>query len=368
MTSPLVRRLVSQIDECRNAEMRGILVAELACYWARVGEFTEAERLRKELRRDFGDGKSARVSILIMCSEALHLYYQELSPNARDRMARASLLSKAVGDGRLIALTSAWLAHIYFNLNRFDQMATDLRSCLCVMSADDGTAECRASLVLGDAFLFVGDVQKSQVYYERARSAAVSLGDQAAVGAMTYNRAALRVARARFNRIDGKSDDFELSMIRGEVQSAINYQAVAQLRSLDHLLQAAQVGVLMLAGSYADAETQIRTVLDSSAVPANSPQWLLLSTDLALALARLGREDEALTQAQSLSEAAIDCLRADDRALALASLVDLCRVQEDDVSAERYRCKMNAALTQHLEVMQELAQQLSALDDCLATF
>ena len=96
MTSPLVRRLVANIDLCHDTERRACHVAELACYWARVGEFEEAERLRTELRRDFGDCRSVRVSVLIMCIEALLMYFRELSPLARGRMAGANVLSTAM--------------------------------------------------------------------------------------------------------------------------------------------------------------------------------------------------------------------------------------------------------------------------------
>ena len=47
-------------------------------------------------------------------------------------------------------------------------------------------------------------------------------------------------------------------MVRMEVESAINYQSVAQLRSLDHLLKTAKVGVLMLQNRYLESEPLLR--------------------------------------------------------------------------------------------------------------
>ena len=89
MTSPLVFRLLAEIDAAVDLEARAQLSGELACYWARTGEFERAETVRRQLRQTHGDGHNIRVSILIMIAEALLLYYRELSSNARDRMARA---------------------------------------------------------------------------------------------------------------------------------------------------------------------------------------------------------------------------------------------------------------------------------------
>jgi hypothetical protein len=150
VTAPLV------IQERRDPEARAMLLAELACYYARIGEFEDAETMRRDLRAEFSDGHSAPVSILIMVLESLLLYFRELSPLARDRMLRANLLSKAFREKRLVLLTSAWLAHIDFNQGRFDSMATAIQSTLETIESDDGTANCRVFLVLGDAFSFCG--------------------------------------------------------------------------------------------------------------------------------------------------------------------------------------------------------------------
>ena len=362
MTSPLVRRLVASIDQCHEPEGRACRVAELACYWARVGEFEEAERLRGELRRDFGDGRSVRVSILIMCIEALLLYFRELSPQARDRMARASLLSTAARESRLIALTSAWMAHIDFNLNRFETMATSLAACLSAIEADDGAAICRVSLVLGDAFLFVRALPASDAWYARAHAAAAKIGDQAAIGALTYNRAALHVAGARLRAINLPLPPSEVKLVLGEVQSAINYQAMARLRSLDHLLHSAKVGVMILQERYAEALPYIANVLTASDVPPNSAERALLQADMALSLARTGQTTLAQETVVSLLGADISSFGADDRAVIWSSVFGASENLGAPDALQRYSAEVGAAINQHNETVARLAALLTPFE------
>ena len=364
MTSPLVERLLTNIDESQNRESRACLAAELACYWARVGEFDRAEDLRDELRKNFGDGHSVRVSILIMCIEALLAYFRELSPQARDRMVRANLLSVAARDHKLIALTSAWMAHIDFNLNKFDSMASAVTSCLSSIAYDDGTAECRVSLVLGDAFLFTGDSAPSDAWYRRARSAAERIGDQAAIGALTYNRAALHVAAARTRRLDTEMWAPDIDLVWAEIKSAVNYQYTAQLKSLDHLLKTARVGALILRNQLDDALVLINEILNSSDISDISAQWVTLKADRALALASLGYTTEALRDIDALRHFSIEQFSPDDRMLILHSLCEAKRIcGRTDCLPDLEAARRDAIMT-HRKLIVDLKSFISPFNIC----
>jgi len=358
MTSPLVRRLLADIDQCKDPEARACYAAELGCYWARVGEFQEAERLRSELRRDFGGGISVRVSILIMCIEALLMYFRELSPLARDRMARAYALSTAARDSRLIAFTAAWMAHIDFNLNRFEAMASAMGACLSAIDDDDETADCRLSLVLGDAFLFAGDVACSNRWYARSRAAASKLGDHAAIGALTYNRAALHVAAARFQQASDSPNGADVDLVMVEVQSAINYQAIAHLRSLNHLLQTAKIGVLLLQKRFSDMVSIVSEILNSTEVPSNSAQLALLKADLALSLACTGQTDRALDIITTLKSVPIETFDPDDRVLIWSSIRRAGEVCGAVDVTSRYASEIRTAVAEHSDTVARLATLL----------
>jgi hypothetical protein len=345
--SPLVTRLLAKLAELSEPDARGVCLAELGCYWARVGEFEEAERIRLELRQQFGDGRCARVSILVMVLEALLLYFRELSPNARDRMVRANLLSNAFKDRRLMALTSAWLAHIDFNLSRFDDMRKQLDACFDAIDADDGTAECRASLVLGDAFLFCGQSGMSQLWYERARVSANRLGDQAAIGAITYNRAALKVFMARLDAAQGTATPGQVAAARAEVKSANNYQVVARLSSLDHLIQFAQIGVLMLEKRNDEALVSIESLIASGSVESGTAELAQLVADEVLCLAVTNRTETAATKLLVASELLSKNFSADDVALISSSLRDAGKLLGLEDVARGYESMAADAMERH---------------------
>lgn len=358
MTSPFVKKLLADLDATPDPEARAILLAELGCYWARVGEFAESDRIRLELRRDFGNGRSVRVSILIMVLEGLQLYYKDLSPGARDRMLRASLLSKGFKERALIARTSAWMAHIELNSARFDSMIAELQTCLSAMTAGDDGTECRASLVLGDACLIAGLPVQSQAWYEQARRAANRLGDHAAVGAMTYNRAALRVARCRYENLASDGRQVDLSLLRLDVESAINYQSVARLRSLEHLLTTTKVGFLMIREDFISAIPLIESLLGSADVVPNSTQRFLLMSDYALSLANVGKMRDAENQIDRVLMSLPSSVPTDDLCLIVHSLRDasfLCNREEQRASLD---ARLRLAVAMHEEVTDDLRGKL----------
>ena len=320
MTAPYVNRLLAGIENASDATTRAMLTAELAAYWARVGEFEEAERLRTELRNVFGDGRDVRVSILIMCVEGLLFYFRDLSPGALDRLARARLLSVASGHKNLTALTSAWLAHIHFNNNRYVEMSDAIGICLNSLDTSNLPAVCRVSMLLGDAHLYSGSAETAQRWYDHARVAAIELGDQAFVGALTYNRSALRVFVTRLESANAVQPDDLIRLLAGEVQSAINYQAVARLRSLDHLLAASRVGVLMLQENFQVARKEIEALLSSNDVKPLSAQASILSADLALCLANLNSKDTSIHLADEILARDLNKYDAGDRVLIYSSL------------------------------------------------
>ncbi len=347
MTAPLVTRLLSRLQDRLDAQTRGTLTAELACYYARIGEFVKAEDLRHALRAEFSDGRSAPVSIGIMLLEALLLYFQELNVNARDRLLRANLLSNAFRETRLISLTAAWLAHIDFNQGRYDSMTTSIGAVFDTIAADDGTAVCRVAIVLGDAFSFCRQPDPARKWYEAAHQSATTLGDQAAVGALTYNRAALHVSNLRLDSLSGpiRSDDISLASI--ELRSAVNYQSIAQLKSLNHLLQSSTIGVAILEQRYSDALRVLEDDSFTSEVPLASAESALQRADLAMCLAKVGRIVESHQAAQEVVSMRLDDFGADDRALIFGSIACAMEISQHTIDAAVYLEKSLAALSEH---------------------
>lgn len=363
MNSPLIARLESAFRSATDPVARAVLSAKIACYEARVGDFEDAEQRRKELRAAFGDGRSPSVSILIMCLEALLLFFKKLDTGARDRLLRANLLSVACRERSLVALTSAWLAHIDFNGGRFEEMVRSMHSCMDVLDADDGTALCRLSLVLGDAFLYANQDLPARRWYEEARTTATRLGDQAAVAGVTYNRAALHVSNARLRSLTASLAASELVLIDAEVRSAVNYHAVARLSSLDHLLRSTSVGALMLADRHDEASSSILSLVASEAVPSGSAELALLYSDNAHCLARLGKVDLAHQMADAACSIDPGGFDSDDQAILFDGLAHYCDLVGNETSARAYKeSSAKAVLRQQatIAVLTELLQPFAA--------
>ena len=363
--SPLERRLLAALDTATSPEHRAALLAELACYWARVGETDRAERARSDLRREFGDYRSPRVSVLIIVLEALQAYYGDLSPYARDRMLRASLLSKGFRDPGLIALTSAWMAHIELNHARFDSMVSELTRALQAMDSvhsDRGFAPCRIALTLGDANLMAGLPATAQSWYDVARREANEIGDHAAIGAMTYNRAALRVARARFDAVSGVDSGIDRSLLRVDVDSAINYQAAARLQSLEHLLTTAKASLFILQLQFEAAAGLIPQLLASNEVPNPSVQRLLLEADLALALSQSGCLEDARKYLESCVKAysSVNMIPTDDQCLIASSVCEAALLCGMPDVHEPWSAQLAGAVERHSELCTGLIQKLSS--------
>jgi hypothetical protein len=354
VTSPLLTRLRSEQEAAADPAERALISARIACYLARVGEFAEADRLRLELRREFGRGEHAQIAILIMCLEGLLRYYRNLEPTARDWMLRANLIAVACHEEQLVALTSAWMAHIDFNGGNYVSMAKSLSASLSHLKADDGSAECRLALVLGDAYLFAGKDQNSRDWYESARLAANRLGDHAAIGALTYNRAALKVANARLAEFELNAPRLDLAKVSAEVRSATNYQAVAQLRSLEHLLDSAAVGVHVLEGRHSEASSKILGLLASEEVPTGSAELALLYADNAYCLAKLGQLELASKMVEAATGFDTASMDADDRATICGQLFKYFQAVDDAESAVIYRDTAEQAYQQHKATITEL--------------
>lgn len=288
MVAPVITRLSAEIAACTDEYLRAELSAELACYLARDGDAELAAKITEELRSRFGSGKHARISILIMLIEALRFYFTDQDPRGSDRLRRACLISGMVRDRQLIALTEAWMAHLCFNQGRYSDFGAALVRARDHLDDDNLPAKCRLAISVADSYLLTGDQSASNSWYTVARDTAVKYGDQAAIGAVTYNRAALGAYALRIASALGEHSTQDPELLLVEVDSAINYQRVAGLTSLDQLLYTAKIGSLIASGRFSEARDLAQQLLGSVATILNSAQQTMLAFDHALCTSEMG--------------------------------------------------------------------------------
>ncbi|MCC6246796.1 MAG: hypothetical protein IT499_03395 [Rubrivivax sp.] len=336
-----------------------------ACY-ARHGSFEEAESEIASLRAQFGDGRNGRVTITIMCAEAQLIYFKDLGDQARDRMMRAQLLSVAGRDAALSALTSAWLAHICFNLHRHEEMVRSAKTALDMISSGDHEAASRLALTFGDAFYAADQLEIGNRWYSKARERAVKLGDHSTIAALTYNRAAMGTFCHRLHAVHSPVEPDVLRRSANEVRTAINYQAIAQLTSLQALLDYSMASVQMLLSNYADAINLLAPMAASLSSTSPLNRAAALRCDLAYCYAKSGDLVRAKEHLDSIANEDVTKLMPDDQVVslaALASAAEACGLAERSMSAKD---ALAVAEAEHQAAVSALRDNLKPFSDSTA--
>lgn len=321
MSAPCLIRLDKAIAETSNELERAYLLAEKACYLTRIGDHSSASEIRDELRQDFGDGRDLKASVLVMVLEGLQSYFQSLGGDAKDRLTRAQFLSKAAGHSELTALTSAWLGHVQFNEGNLLAAVESVKLATETIKAGQWAALVRISLVVADVFMAVGNLSSSKRWYSHARHAAVTYGDQAAIGAITYNQAALRVYELRLRSALGLPINVEtLQLADAESRSAANYQHSTGATSLEHLLISVKVGLDMLLERHESALDLLSDLLVAGEIPHDYPYRAVLQADAVLCCTSLNRSVEAEQHLNGLLKSNLHDLPLDDQIILFSTL------------------------------------------------
>jgi len=353
MTAGLVKRLLNAIQQSDNSDVRAYRTAELACYWARIGEFEGAKKLLLQLRESHGKGEHAKVSILIILLEGLLKFYNDLDPKGRDRFERAAFLSEYFGFQDLTAITYSSLAHIDFNMCRFKEFSQDIDKCLGNLRRENYDAECRVSLVLGDAFLYCQYPSQSQAWYERSRIAYTKLGDQAAIGAITHNRSALRASNMRLAIQELKIDDSEIHEIGTEIKSSMSYQSIVGQRSLNNILTASLIGVEVCMRNFSVALESSNILLSSDSIPKHTGEHLMVMSDQALCLAKLGQNHLASEALLAIRKIDLEALGYDDRSIIAWTLSEVAKELGLHLEAHELLKSSRLSLAEHKSKIKE---------------
>lgn len=260
---PLLTRIDNELASCTDPGRSAELWAERASYLARTGEFAEAHEILARLRRGFGDGRNARVSVSLMLAEGILAYFERMDPSARDRMRRAKLIADATRLEDLSQVCAMWLAHVEFNRADYSSMLTCLRPWAGNLEHLLDPAKARAALLLADAFMYCGEVGHARKWYELARQAAIAGGDQAMLAATIYNKAAMGLHRLRLAAAADNVDPEVLRFVELEIASANNYHAAVGHRDLRILIDACRARLLLLKGEFSSAKTILNQLVDS---------------------------------------------------------------------------------------------------------
>lgn len=312
IVSPLMKRLQVLLEAERDPYRRAETSAKIAAYHARTGNFQAARDLISEVRQSFGDGRSGRVTIFLMLAEALVLHFGDLAINAADRVARALLLSKAVRDRELIALTSAWMAYFQFEKSDFEQSLRSIAEAMENATELDHAALSRCSIVLLNEFALCGDLVASQRWFLKGREHALAEGDQASVEALLHSKAVFGVAWLRVERCKAEIDVAVLARARQELASARNLQTLTQIGALKDYIEIADASLSLMEGKFEQGLVKLNSLEASGPFPVRHFNSSVQSIERAYGYAGLGQIDAATQALKEVDLTEITNLDVDD--------------------------------------------------------
>lgn len=360
--SLLLDRLQAQLSSARGADDRSVLTARISGYLARIGRFEEAGSLIDALRAEFSDGRNGRASAWLMWAEALLHYYSDLNPRALDRIARSQLLATALSDSQLAALSSAWKAHMEFEISRFRAMGESLKVAVKHVTPDNQSAITRLCMVVADALLLTGDFVNGQRWFMHGRDSALFEGDQASIEALVYNRAAFRLAWLRAQRCLGEALPVDAASLRHEIQSARNLQDLTQVRALTDVVKLCEARAATLDGLYDVAVEKLSAIRVASGTfaPYNFSD-ALVSLEIAYCQSRLGAIEQAKSIVDSLEGVDFNELDKDEQLVAAWMRREMAATDSCLGSLERTSEKFAVAAAGYREWLESIRQSVDDL-------
>ncbi|MCW5632188.1 MAG: hypothetical protein KIT17_02540 [Rubrivivax sp.] len=311
--SKLLATLDAQIAAAASETVRGELLAKRAGYLARVGSFDEARNAIASLRETFSDGRSPTVSIWIMLAEGLLHTFSEMSDKGADRIMRAHALASVTRDRSLIAATSAWRAFTQSERSEFRGMVRSINDAFANSDSADHEILARLYMIVANARMSVGERASANELYMFSRHHALECGDQAAIDALIYNKAAFALAWLRARMCFGERDSQQLRQLRGELASAKTYQQMAKVSALSNFVYLWEARLHLLAEDYVAAIEGLSRVRTMQPFARYNFHQSLVDLEIAYCHSRQGRSDLITPELQEAIQADLSGLHDDDR-------------------------------------------------------
>jgi hypothetical protein len=324
--SELLRRLDERLASELDAPTRSVLLAQRACYLARVGDFSQSRAIVKELRAGLHQPGYESAAIWVMLVEGVLDFFERLGDDARDRIRRAYLLSLAIKREGLVCICSAWRAHIEFEFSNFEAMSQAIKHVLDRSSHADDESLSRVALTLAYCFTLADDQANAKHWYERARRHAVAAGDQATIEAIIHNRASFGLAASRIRRCLGDLTPEDVRMNRLELTSARNFQTLINVTSLNSLTELCEARLVALERKADLAIPRFLALIDQRPFASNNFNRSMVWLEVAHCRAESGDLSGAERDLKDVIESDFSVMDPDDRMYAAWLVVDLGRM------------------------------------------
>lgn len=355
MQSRLLATLEADARTSLDRDVWARAVCRIAAHYARQGHTDLALEAIGRVRKEFGATPSPAAKTWLMFADGVfHFFHDRWDEGA---VAMRSAYNLAFSERASLArpTCAAWLAHMDFNLLRFEDMAKHLEEALTLARIDDHQALARASLVLADALHYAGDFQLARPWYVKVRIHGSAEGDEATLSALLHNVAAFRAGNVRMSDTFSTASPQEAKQALMQANSAWNFDTAIGTASFQSLVPLLQGQLLAVHRDFLSAERMLTTI-DPGALERKSLP--LLWVDLAWCLASQGRHDEAsihAAKAASLLDMSTDI---DEVAYINSRLAQVADIGGDASGAMRYKGVALEALTKHASIQASLRELL----------
>lgn len=361
MASRLLSALDARIRKTRNPVDSACLRAERASLLARQGQLDAARSELAALRAQFDARPHAIVTAWVSLAEGLVAYFENLNTSARDKFMRALALSTAVNATHVRALSAAWLAHVDYVEQRFDDMIVNLTVGRMEHASSSNDARSRAALVTAQAYHWADRFDLAQPWYTRARLYATEDGDEATLSALMHNMAWLRAVNARRMAVNGEERPVSIQQILLGAESTQSFDQRIGTTSLSSLVPVLRAHVHALLDEHVEALALFDEHLGTALEEGLARIQCAVLAEVAWCRMHVGDTNRAMSDAIAAEEQISQCDQPDERAAAHGRLAQLYELAGEHAASKRHRSQAEVDWSIHSANQSRLVDMLDAI-------
>ena len=356
MSSRLLQRLDAAIAASPPSGRLGTLTVQRALLLARHGEMARAGEQLLQAQGLALRYPQPELGAWLHFAAGLFSYYTDFSSAAQPRIARAQVIARQAKLPALDAICSAWLAMLAYLDNDIAVAVGHASHCDRLAAPDDHGARYRLCTTLGLAHHLAGPSSSAQGWYAAARGHALADGDDAALSALMFNMAQLRMVQARHDSLSNRASGSKGLLLGAD--SIAHYDAAVGGSVMPGLTAILRAQILTVEGDFAAAMTLFENHLPAELVAGLARYGCSLLADLAWCRVNQGQPELALLQALE-AEAELDPQGdLDDRAVTFSRLAQIHARLGDKSTAARHQAAADAEWQEVAALQADWAQTL----------
>lgn len=362
------RRLELAISLASTPTEVAELRLRLAIVETRFGRFDAAKREVKNIRDTFGDGNHPRISILILLTEGLIMYFQSIRKDSIKKIHLASELSKSMRINDLCAITNSWLAHLYYNFDQYEKLANSIS--LAIDLTDNLRCDwiARISLTIGDTLQLSGDWKEADVWYRTAQRHSTLDGDRLTLGAIIFNRIAVGLSKVRAEYALKNNIVADWRRWTTEASSAEYYHLGLSMSALPELLKFCSARALFLEGRFAEAEDCYRKILEAGHSERCGVNDAFMWSEIAMCKILSGELIPGINVASHLHPDDCDSLAIDDKMIFHTNLIEIHNKRNSNLASQELGERVSSSIRAYCDSSKTLSTQIAILRPKLHAF